>query len=342
MSLVQDVAAAVGVLIGAGLIVLASRGVKRSDGKNFIAHVIYLGIAVALFFLLPNEAKGALFTSFSVVIVGTLYPIYESIKAVCTIDESDDTTWLTYWIAQGIVSFSTEWIDGLGNNVSINWNMFEFLFFLWLLLPQTDGAAFIFNYFFGPVLSPIIQPLVTKADSLINKVITLVTNATHLLFVWFAFVILPAALKRAIWIILGTLYPMGSSIIAVTTPEGADDTFWLTYWSCFGCLFVVIDFVENFIGSFPGFYTLAIAVTIWLMLPLFRGAEQVFRTILVPLAGLQELLVRKDAEVVRQQALADLPPERRALVMKEIAASFQRDETAAAAKPVTTGYNSIV
>jgi len=65
------------------------------------------------------------------------------------------------------------------------------------------------------------------------------------------------------------------------------------------------------------------------MLPLFRGAEQVFRNILVPLAGLQELLVRKDAEKVKNDALKSLPPERRAVVMKEIAKSFEKGATTA-------------
>jgi len=36
------------------------------------------------------------------------------------------------------------------------------------------------------------------------------------------------------------------------------------------------------------------------------------------------LLVRRDAEVVKNQALADIPPERRALVMKAIAESFEK------------------
>ena len=80
------------------------------------------------------------------------------------------------------------------------------------------------------------------------------------------------------------------------------------------------------------------------MLPLFRGAEQVFRNILVPIAGLQELLVRKDADLVMKQALVDLPPGRREIVLKEIAASFQKG---ASAKVPTeqvspTGYTQIV
>ena len=59
------------------------------------------------------------------------------------------------------------------------------------------------------------------------------------------------------------------------------------------------------------------------MLPLFRGADQVFRGILVPFAGLEEELLRRDAEELKRVALATLSPERKKLLMKSIAASFQ-------------------
>ena len=64
--------------------------------------------------------------------------------------------------------------------------------------------------------------------------------------------------------------------------------------------------------------------------------SQVFRSILVPLAGLQELLVRRDAEVLKRAALADVPPERRQLVMKAIAQSFEKGS-----KEAKEGYQSI-
>lgn len=122
---------------------------------------------------------------------------------------------------------------------------------------------------------------------------------------------------------IGTIFPLLSSTVSVTTFDGGDDTYWLTYWSCFGCLFMVTDFLENFLGNFPGFYTFVIAITVYLMLPLFRGADQVFRGILVPFAGLEEELLRRDAEELKRVALATLSPERKKLLMKSIAASFQ-------------------
>ena len=63
------------------------------------------------------------------------------------------------------------------------------------------------------------------------------------------------------------------------------------------------------------------------MLPMFRGAEAIFRKILVPLAGLQELLMKKDADVVRRSILKDIPEHRRQSLMKEIGEFFS-DESA--------------
>ncbi len=206
--------------------------------------------------------------------------------------------------------------------------MFEFFFYLWLCLPWTDGATLISDFIIVPLVAPIVQPIAKKMEGIINQIITIVMNAAHLSVVWVVFEFFPPSFKRVVWILLGTVYPMFSSIVSVTTVDGGDDTFWLTYWSCFGMLFLVTDFLENWLGFIPGFYTISIAVTVYFMLPIFRGADQVFRNILVPIFGLQEMLLRRDAEVVKQSVLADVAPERRALILKEIAASFQKDADA--------------
>ena len=67
---------------------------------------------------------------------------------------------------------------------------------------------------------------------------------------------------------------------------------------------------------------------------------QVFRSILVPIAGLQEMLVRRDAEAVKLAALADIPPERRQLVLKSIAETFEKGSKEAEVK-AKEGYQSI-
>ena len=256
------------------LIYFASQRFPRNQGRQVKFHLIYVVVTVLSFFL-PMAAKERVFTPLTVVIAGTVYPIYESLRAVCTLGSTDDTVWLTYWICQGLVSFTTQWVDGIGENVQVHWNMFEFFFYVWLLLPWTDGAALAFDFILEPLVGPVIQPIVNKMDGVINKIILALTNAAHLSIVWVAFVFLDPTFKRVVWIMIGTVFPMFSSMVSVTTPEGADDTYWLTYWSCFGILFIITDFIEGYLGAIPGFYTLVIAMTIYLMLPLFRGADVV-------------------------------------------------------------------
>ena len=271
----KDIIGLVAVLLFILLVYAASKRITRTKGRNVTYHAIYGAITVVSFILIPMEIKDIIFTPLSVVVVGTAYPIYESLRAVCTIEEGDDTVWLSYWIAQGLISFSTEWVDGIGNNVQVHWNMFEWFFYLWLLLPYTDGATLIFDFIMAPFIAPVVQPIAQKMDGVINKLVMAVMNAAHLSVVWIAFVFLPQGLKRAVWIMIATVFPLMSSVVSVTTPEGGDDTYWLTYWSCFGVLFLIADFVENFLGFIPGFYTILIAVTVYLMLPLFRGANEV-------------------------------------------------------------------
>ena len=271
----QDLAGLTAVILVLALVLIASKGFRRNKGRNMKYHGIYATITILCFLLIPLATKDVFFSQLTVVVVGTVFPIYQSLRAICTIETSDDTVWLTYWIAQGMVSFSTEWVDGFGQAVTANWNMFEMFFYLWLLLPWTDGATLLFDFLIAPFVAPVIQPIVKRMDGIINKIVMAVMNAAHLSIVWIAFVFLPPQVKRTIWIMIGTVFPLGASIVAVTTMDGGDDTYWLTYWSCFGLLFLITDFVENFAGFIPGFYTITIALTVYLMLPLFRGAEQV-------------------------------------------------------------------
>jgi len=59
---------------------------------------------------------------------------------------------------------------------------------------------------------------------------------------------------------------------------------------------------------------------------MFQGADKVFRKILVPLAGLQELLLLRDAIRVKRSMLRDLDPERARAVRKIIAKFYNDDD----------------
>ena len=59
---------------------------------------------------------------------------------------------------------------------------------------------------------------------------------------------------------------------------------------------------------------------------MFRGADKIFRKILVPLAGLQELLILRDSIQIKKQLLKDLDAERAIIVRKSIANFFNGDD----------------
>jgi len=107
-----------------------------------------------------------------VVVVGTLMPLVESIRAVITVRTNDDAVWLQYWLAAGCFTYATEFLDSLIENpnsgelwnfvapiLKAHWYEFEFFFLVWLSNPLTDGATLMYDLFTKPVLVPILKPL---------------------------------------------------------------------------------------------------------------------------------------------------------------------------------------
>jgi hypothetical protein len=152
------------------------------------------------------------------------------------------------------------------------------------------------------------------------------SNVVHLYLVGMIFLFLPTALKRFVSVAIGTVYPFVCSVTAAASEEIEDDTYWLTYWAVYGCLFLGMDLTESFLGRVPGYYMAVIFLTVYFMLPMFRGADKVFRKFLVPLAGLQELLILRDSIMIKKQLLKDLDPERAQLVRKSISKFFDGDD----------------
>ena len=72
-----------------------------------------------------------------------------------------------------------------------------------------------------------------------------------------------------------------------------------------------------------------IFTTVYLMLPMFQGSEKVFRNVLVPLAGLRELLLLRDAIRVKKDMFKHLTPERAKTVRRAIAKFYEEDDTTA-------------
>uniref|UniRef100_A0A7S2GF49 Receptor expression-enhancing protein n=1 Tax=Haptolina brevifila TaxID=156173 RepID=A0A7S2GF49_9EUKA len=145
---------------------------------------------------------------------------------------------------------------------------------------------------------------------MITSLYTIAINTSHLYGCYFFFVLLPGGLKRVIFIAVGTVYPLAASVVAVTTDETAeDDTQWLLYWCSFATLYLAMLLTEDILSYIPGYYALAVSAAVYLMLPMFRGADQIFRNLLVPLFRLQKQLALADVARIAANISKGVPKE---------------------------------
>ncbi|KAI2492696.1 hypothetical protein MHU86_21844 [Fragilaria crotonensis] len=288
------------------LIPILSR-VKRSRGRNVLYHGIFVISASALLLLLPDTIQDICFSQAGVLIVGSIIPVYQSIVAVCTFGESDDIEWLQYWIISSLFSYGTEFLDTIADHVPFvaeHWYEIEFFVTLWFVLPWTDGSCLLYDQVTVPFLAPTYRKLKVLMDGRIQMLLVIV-NSWYLWVLWITFMTLPEEARRFVTVAAGTVYPVIASTVCITNSSSSkpdhEETFWLTYWCCFSILFIIMDYLETFIGSIPGFYSICLCATVYLFLPMFRGAESVFRNVLVPLTGQYENMLLRDALLVRRE-----------------------------------------
>jgi len=285
--------------------------IPRTRGVNPVAHAVFFAIAAASLLLVPDYIQFHIFNPGGVLVIGTIWPSYASIAAVCSIDEDDDTAWLQYWLASATFTYATEFMDVIAEHAPViaeHWYELEFFVMLWLILPHTDGSSLIYDKLTEPYVAPVTQKLKSKLEGWVGVIATAV-NTSYLWIIWASFVTLPEEARRFVMVVTGTVYPIIASTVAVTTKSDvSDDTYWLTYWPCFNLLFVTMDFLEEFVGQITGFYSLCLVATVYLFLPMFRGAEAVLRNVLVPLSGQYENMLLRDTWLLRREMEKKTPP----------------------------------
>jgi hypothetical protein len=225
-------------------VALSYHALERNFGRPWLPHVIYWGIAALVIGLLSPLTNIApyIFSGLTVTVLGVALPIYESIRAVCSPEEDDDKAWLQYWMVGGVLFMATTWVDDvLGDTGDIYWDETMCFLFVWLYFPKTDGAVLLYDCITEPFIAPRVRPLAAKMTNVISYLYQTMINAAHLWVVWIIFLFLPKGLKRIISVCLGTVYPLVCSITAAATEDIEDDTYWLTYWAVYGCLFLIMD-----------------------------------------------------------------------------------------------------
>jgi TB2/DP1, HVA22 family len=242
-------------------------------------HLGYLLHCLVVLKLIPVGLRDVVFSPTGVVLLGTLFPVVESIRAAASSTSAADSstttttvllgggnnndpqrTWLQYWIMHGLFSYSTEFIDKLADKypfVHRHWFAFQFYLFLWLLLPMTDGAMVLYNLITKPYLVPIFKPINKMCEGWLTTLALTLVNASYMWWFSVIFLALPNIIKRLAVMFTGTVFPIIATVMAVATLSttnqddigigGGDGMKWLTYWSCFSLLHLAMTTIEKLV-----------------------------------------------------------------------------------------------
>ena len=215
----------------------------RRQEPKIITQIVYWSIAVAAIVFLPTGVSVYLFSPLTVGIVATVFPVYESVRSVCTPTDDDDKEWLQFWITGGFFLFVSSAIGWIVQNIAGDEFWYKSVAFIsyWLYFPLTNGSLLIYENITVKYVSPVVTPLQSRIDNVIKAVYQTTVNGLHLWILWVIFLFLPEGIKRLVAVAVGTVYPVISSIGAAATNEVEDDAYWLTYWSVFGALYLVMD-----------------------------------------------------------------------------------------------------
>ncbi|XP_010536611.1 PREDICTED: HVA22-like protein e [Tarenaya hassleriana] len=75
-----------------------------------------------------------------------LYPLYASVIAMESPSKEDDEQWLAYWILYSLLTLSELILQSALEWIPI-WYTMKLVLVVWLVMPQTRGASFIYERF---------------------------------------------------------------------------------------------------------------------------------------------------------------------------------------------------
>ena len=82
-------------------------------------------------------------------IIGTIYPILKSARALATADPLDDKLWLTYWMIYGIFEVINCYVGFFLEYVPFYW-LIKVVFLVWLYNPFAPGSMIIYENVLRP------------------------------------------------------------------------------------------------------------------------------------------------------------------------------------------------
>ncbi|KAF3431443.1 hypothetical protein FNV43_RR26174 [Rhamnella rubrinervis] len=82
-------------------------------------------------------------------LVTLVYPLYASVKAIETKSRTDDQQWLTYWVLYSLITLFEITFAKVIELLPI-WAYAKLIVTCWLVLPQFNGAAYVYKRFIRP------------------------------------------------------------------------------------------------------------------------------------------------------------------------------------------------
>ena len=124
---------------------------SNRTGMSKILLAIFTGLFVAAAVLSVWFGLGSRTISY---LVGVLYPVYQSYKALESRSKEDATQWLTYWIVYGCFNFFENTVARpIVYVYPLAFYAAKMAFLVWLIEPGSLGATFIYYFILQPLIS---------------------------------------------------------------------------------------------------------------------------------------------------------------------------------------------
>jgi receptor expression-enhancing protein 5/6 len=105
--------------------------------------------------------------------------------------------------------------------------------------------------------------------------------------------------------LVGFVYPSVATLLALESTNKNDDTEWLVYWVVFSTFCLLDPFVEYMIIYWiPYFYPLKSAFLLWMMLPQFKGANVIYKSLRKAALTGGDIKISKDDKETADAALS--------------------------------------
>jgi len=300
------------------LILYVLQGIKPTGGRNVWAHTIYLIVSILILIFHPHTFGDLVLSRFGVFVVGTIFPCFMSLKALMSPQETDDTRWLMYWICFSLFTFATEWADVIAKYFSY-WFEIQFFILIWLQLPLTDGISLSYDLWVVPLMKPVFEQAGASIQSrwFLVCLISFCVHAFDLMVLLIVLFIMPDIMAAFIVICIGLIYPVFGSMAAISNAKSDANYKWLMYWVGFAIVRGAMEFADEIAPwlEHDMLHKLLLVTVVWLQLPIFKGAETMFREVLVPLAGLQADLCVADLRKTFEKAARMKPDSSRRIAV---------------------------